>query len=66
MLAALLEQAADVEWDEELSSKWITIQVTGQRKGTLQNGDQQKAAGSSFSMPALDLVGSTETVSSPS
>lgn len=40
VLTALLEQAAGVEWDEELGSKWIAIQVTGQRKGTLQNRDQ--------------------------
>lgn len=65
VLTALLEQAAGVEWDEELGSKRIAIQVTGQCKGTLQNGDQQKAAGSGFAMPTLDLEGSTETVSSP-
>lgn len=61
VLTALLQQAADVERDEELGSKWISIQVTGQRKGTLQNRDQQKATGGGFSMPTLDLVESTET-----
>lgn len=66
VLTALLEQAAGVEWNEELCSKRIAIQVTGQRKGTLQNRDQQKAAGSGFAMPTLDLVESTETESSPS
>lgn len=65
VLAAFLEQTADVERDEELGSKRIAIQVTGQRKGTLQNRDQQEATGGGFSMPTLDLVESTETVSSP-
>lgn len=60
MLAAFLEQTADVKWDEELGSKRIAIQVTGQRKGTLQNRDQQKATGGGFSMPTLYLVESTE------
>lgn len=60
MLAALLKQTADVEWDEELGSKRIAVQVTGQCKGTLQNWDQQKATGGGFSMPTLDLVESTE------
>lgn len=66
VLAAFFEQAADVEWDEELGAKRIAIQVTGQCKGTLQNGDQQKATGSGFSVPTLDLVESKETMSSPS
>lgn len=61
VLAAFLEQTADVEWDEELRSKRVTIQVTGQRKGTLQNRDQQKATGGGFSMPTLDLEESTKT-----
>lgn len=61
VLAAVLEQTADVERDEELGSKRIAIQVTGQRKGTLQNRDQQKATGGGFPMPTLDLVESTET-----
>lgn len=40
VLTALLEQTADVEWDEELGSERIAIQVTGQSKGTFQNRDQ--------------------------
>lgn len=61
VLAALLEQAADVERDEELGPERVAIQVTGQRKGTLQNRHQQKATGRGLAMPTLDLVGSTET-----
>lgn len=61
VFTAFLEQTADVERDEELGSKRVAIQVTGQRKGTLQNRDQQKATGGGFSMPTLDLVESTKT-----
>lgn len=60
VLAALLEQAAEVERDEELGPQGITIQVTGQSKRTLQNWDQQEATGGSFSMPTLDLKESTK------
>ena len=63
VLAALLEQAADVEWDEQLGSERVAVQVTGQSKGPLQNRHQQKATGGGLAMPTLDLVGSTETQS---
>lgn len=59
VLAAFLEQAADVERDEQLGSKGVAVQVTGQCKRTLQNWDQEEAAGGGLPMPALDLVGST-------
>lgn len=39
VLAAVLEQAAEVEWDEELSPQRVAIEVTGQCKRTLQNWD---------------------------
>lgn len=39
VLAALLEQAAEVERDEELGSQGVAVQVTGQCKRTLQNRD---------------------------
>lgn len=40
VLAAVLEQAAEVEWDEELGPQRVAIQVTGQCKRTLQNRDE--------------------------
>lgn len=55
MLTALLQQAADVEWDEELSSKGVPVQVTGQSKGALQDWDQQEPTGRGFPVPALNL-----------
>lgn len=55
MLTALLEQAAHVEWDEELSSKGVPIEVTGQSKGALQDWDQQETTGGGFAMPTLNL-----------
>ena len=60
VLAALLEQAADVEWDEQLGPERVAVQVTGQSKGPLQNRHQQKATGGGLAVPTLDLVGSTE------
>lgn len=39
VLAALLEQAAEVERDEELGPQGVAVQVTGQCKRTLQNRD---------------------------
>lgn len=39
VLTAVLEQAAEVEWDEELGPQRIAVQVTGQCKRTLQNWD---------------------------
>ena len=63
VLAALLEQAADVEWDEQLGPERVAVQVTGQSKGPLQNRHQQKATRGSLAMPTLDLVGSAETQS---
>ena len=41
VLAALLEQAADVEWDEQLGPERVAVQVTGQSKGPLQNRHQR-------------------------
>ena len=63
VLAALLEQAANVEWDEQLGPERVAVQVTGQSKGPLQNRHQQKATGGGLAVPTLDLVGSTETQS---
>lgn len=55
MLTALLQQAAHVEWDEQLGSKGVPIQVTGQSKGALQDRDQQEPTGRGFAVPALNL-----------
>uniref|UniRef100_A0A2D4IWK8 Uncharacterized protein n=1 Tax=Micrurus lemniscatus lemniscatus TaxID=129467 RepID=A0A2D4IWK8_MICLE len=54
MLTALFQQTAGAERDEKLGSKGVSVQVTGQRKRSLQDGDQQEPTGSGFAMPTLD------------
>lgn len=56
VVAAILQQAVDVQRDEELGSQRISVQVRRLRERDLQHGDQQEAAGGRFPVPPLDLM----------
>lgn len=55
VIAAVLQQAVDVQRDEELGPQGVSVQIRRQGEGDLQNRNQQEAAGGGFPVPALDL-----------
>lgn len=58
VVAAILQQAVDVQRDEELRPQRVSVQAGRQSEGDFQHRDQQETTGRRLPVPALDLMDS--------
>lgn len=58
VVTAILQQAVDVQRNEELRSQRVSVQAGRQSERNFQHRDQQETTGRRFPVPALDLMDS--------